>query len=374
MPKPIRVLHIVGAMNPGGVESWLMALLRYADRAEIAMDFLVHTSQAAAYDAEIAARGGRVIPCPAVHRPSYIREFDRALCGFGSYDVVHSHVHWFSGLTTTLARCRGVGVRIAHSHSDSSVPEAGASPLRAAYRSLMRRGMFTSATHLIAASGPAGRALFGADWSRRPRARVLYCGLDFAPFAAADANRDRESTRREFGIACDEIVLGHVGSFNPPKNHAFLAAIAAAALDRDPRVCVFSVGAGPLSKSLEAQFKQAGVRAIFSGLRSDVPRLLRAMDVFVFPSLYEGLPLAVVEAQAAGLPCVVSTEVTREVDVVPGLIRWLPLSVGAGAWADAVLESAGQRSQAAAGLLAMRSSTFSVEASFKHLRSIYRSG
>src|SRR4029077_19577320 len=154
-----------------------------------------------------------------------------------------------------------------------------------------------------------------------------------ATFAPEDANRDRESARREFGIAADEIVLGHVGSFNPPKNHAFLAAIAAAALDRDPRVCVFSVGAGPLSKSLEAQFKRAGVRAIFSGLRSDVPRLLRAMDVFVFPSLYEGLPLAVVEAQAAGLPCMVSTEVTREVEAVPGSIRWLRLAAGAKGWA-----------------------------------------
>jgi glycosyltransferase involved in cell wall biosynthesis len=234
--------------------------------------------------------------------------------------------------------------------------------------------MFASATHLIAASGPAGRALFGTDWSQRPRTRVLYCGLNFAPFATENAHRERESARREFGIARDEIVLGHVGSFNPPKNHAFLAAIVAAALDRDPRVCVFCVGAGPLSKSLEAQFQRAGVRAIFSGLRSDVPRLLRAMDVFVFPSLYEGLPLALVEAQAAGLPCVVSTEVTREVDVVPGLIRWLPLAAGAGVWADAVLESACQPSQAAAGLLAMRSSTFSVEASFKHLRSIYHSG
>src|ERR1700739_3336581 len=102
--------------------------------------------------------------------------------------------------------------------------------MRAAYRGLIRRGMFASATHLIGASGPAACALFGADWSRHPRARVVYCGLDFATFAPEDANRDRESARREFGIAADEIVLGHVGSFNPPKNHAFLAAIAAAAL------------------------------------------------------------------------------------------------------------------------------------------------
>ncbi len=121
MPRPIRVLHIVGAMNQGGVESWLMALLRHADRREIAMDFLVHTTEPAAYDSEIAALGGAVIPCPSVHRPAYIREFDAALSGSEPYDVLHSHVHWFSGLTTTLARRRGVRLRIAHSHSNSSL-------------------------------------------------------------------------------------------------------------------------------------------------------------------------------------------------------------------------------------------------------------
>jgi glycosyltransferase involved in cell wall biosynthesis len=359
-------------MNHGGVESWLMALLRHADRREIAMDFLVHTAEPAAYDFEIAAMGGAVIPCPSIHRPAYIREFDAALRRRESYDVLHSHVHWFSGLTTTLARRRGVRLRIAHSHSNSNSRETGAGPLRAVYRTLMRRGMSSSATHLLAASGPAACALFGANWSESPRARVVYCGVDFAPFAAAAA-ADRESVRQEFGIGPGQIVMGHVGNFHPPKNHAFLAAIAACALGRQPGVRVLCVGGGPLRDRTQALFEQAGVQAIFTGPRTDVPRLLRAMDAFVFPSLYEGLPLALVEAQAAGLPCVVSTEVTREVEAVPGLIRWLPLSAGAGIWADAVFEAARRPAQAASGLATMRRSPFSVETSFANMQAIYRS-
>jgi len=377
MRKPIRVLHIVGAMNQGGVESWLMALLRHADRSEIAMDFMVHTSRPAAYDSEITARGGCLLPCPSVHRPGYIREFNEALRSREPYDVLHSHVHWFSGVTTTLARRRGIRLRIAHSHSNSSLAEASAGPLRGAYRavyrSVMRRGMLSSATHLLAASGSAACALFGANWQEVPRARVLYCGVDFAPFAPVDAARDRASARREFGIASEEIVLGHVGNLHGPKNHRFLAAIAACAGQRQSGVRVLCAGGGPLREEIQTFFKNAGVRAIFTGPRSDIPRLLRAMDVFVFPSLYEGLPLAVVEAQATGLPCVVSEEVTREVDVVSGLIRWLPLSAGADTWADAVLEAAGQPAQSVGGLRAMRRSPFSVETSFEHMRSIYHS-
>jgi glycosyltransferase involved in cell wall biosynthesis len=372
MPRPIRVLHIVGAMNQGGVESWLMALLRHADRREIAMDFLVHTAKAAAYDSEIAALGGAIIACPSVRRPAYIREFDAALGRNQPYDVLHSHVHWFSGLTTTLARRRGVRLRIAHSHSNSSARESGAGPVRAAYRTLMRRGMFSSATHLLAASRPAASALFGSDWGESSRARVIYCGVDFKPFSAADAGADRESVRQELGIGSGEIVVGHVGNFHTPKNHAFLAAIAACATRREPGVRVLCAGGGPLREQVQSQFEQAGVRTIFTGPRTDIPRLLRAMDVFVFPSLYEGLPLAVVEAQAAGLPCVVSTEVTREVEAVPGLIRWLPLWADAGIWADTVLEGARQPVQAANGLATMRRSAFSVETSFDNMQAIYR--
>ncbi len=200
---------------------------------------------------------------------------------------------------------------------------------------------------------------------------MIYCGVDFSPFAAATGT-DRESVRQEFGISPSEIVVGHVGNFHAPKNHAFLAAIAACAARRESGVRVLCAGGGPLQEQTRQQFEQAGVRAIFTGPRTDIPRLLRAMDVFVFPSLYEGLPLAVVEAQAAGLPCVVSTEVTREVEAVPGLIRWLPLWAGAGIWADTVLEAARQPAEAVSGLATMRRSGFSVETSFDNMQAIYR--
>ena len=369
MPKPIRVLHVVGAMNHGGVESFLMALLRHADRAEIAMDFLVHTSQPAAYDSEIAARGGSIIACPSIHRPGYILEFDSALRRHGPYDVLHSHVHYFSGVTTTLARRRGVRVRIAHSHTAGPGTDTG--PLRAAYQTLMRRSIFSSATHFLAVSGAAGCSLFGADWRRHSRARLVHGGVDFEPFGAREASVDRESVRREFGIGSTEIVAGHVGNLHPVKNHAFLSSIAGCMTRRQAGVCVLSVGSGPLLKQAQAQFREQGVRAIFAGKRNDVPRLLRAMDVFVFPSLYEGLPLSLVEAQAAGLPCVVSDAVTQEVDVVPGLIRWLPLTAGPGVWADAVLEAAARPAQSVRGLAVMRGSPFNAKASFEQMCSIY---
>jgi glycosyltransferase involved in cell wall biosynthesis len=373
MRKPIRVLHIVGAMNHGGVESWLMALLRHADRADIAMDFLVHTSQPAAYDVEIGGLGGRLLPCPSVHGPGYLREFERALGSREPYDVLHSHVHWFSGVTTTLARRHGIRLRIAHSHSNSTLAETGAGAWRTAYRTLMRRGILASATHLLAASVPAACTLFGANWLEVSRARVLYCGLDFAPFSAGDAARDREDVRRELGIAAHEIVLGHVGNFHAPKNQRFLVSIAACAAEQRAAVRVLCVGGGPLQQEVRMLFEQAGVRAIFTGPRGDVPRLLRAMDVFVFPSLYEGLPLAVVEAQAAGLPCVVSIGVTKEVEVVAGLIRWLPLAAGPRAWANAALASAGHAAVAAGALAALRNSAFDVASSFDRMRAIYDS-
>jgi glycosyltransferase involved in cell wall biosynthesis len=244
--------------------------------------------------------------------------------------------------------------------------------MRRAYRMLMRRGILSSATHLLAASGPAAAALFGAGWAGLRRASVVYCGVDLTPFGTGDPAADRRSARQELGIGSNEIVLGHVGGFRAAKNHSFLAYIAACAARRERRVRMLCVGSGPLEEQVWAQCKELGVRAIFAGPRDDIPRLLRAMDVFVFPSLYEGLPLSVVEAQAAGLPCLVSTEVTREVEAVPGSIRWVRLAAGARAWADAALEAAGRPPRPGGGIETMRLGPFSVESSFAQMRSIYR--
>jgi glycosyltransferase involved in cell wall biosynthesis len=361
-------------MNHGGVETWLMALLRLADRAEIAMDFLVHTTRPAAYDAEIAALGGRVIACPRVHHPAYVRDFERALRHYGPYDVLHSHVHYFSGVTTALARRGGVRLRIAHSHSDTTIPETGAGPLRAAYRMLMRRSLFRSATHLVAASTPAASALFGSDWRKHQRAHVIYCGVDLVPFSAPV---DPNTVRGELGIGPDEMVLGHVGGFHAAKNHAFLCAIAARAdaivarARVKPRLCVLLVGDGPLREQVKSSFEQARVKAVFTGSRTDVARLLRAMDVFVFPSLYEGLGLALVEAQAAGLPCVVSTGVPREAEVPGGVLQWLPLDAGADLWTKAVLGAASNPQSRPSCFEAVRRGPFSIQSSFESMRSIY---
>ena len=372
MRKPVRVLHVVGAMNHGGVESWLMALLRHANRADVAMDFLVHTRETAAYDAEVRALGAGIFSCGPVHRPGYVQDFNHVLRNCGPYDVLHSHVHWFSGLTTALARAHGIPLRIAHSHSDTTVPEASRGLIRAGYRMSMRRAISWAATDLLAASRVAAAALFGRLWASHARAKILYCGVDFDRFSRSNPLADRTSVRQELGLQPHDIVLGHVGSFGPPKNHPFLSSIAQAAARKNARVCAVCVGAGRLQQAVKARFQACGVRAIFPGLRTDIPRVLRAMDAFVFPSLYEGLPLAVVEAQAAGLPCLVSTAVTREVECVPGLIRWLPLSAGADAWASAALEAAQQTPRTDEGLAIMRRSPFSVDSSFEQMRAVYQ--
>lgn len=372
MPDPIRVLHVVGAMNRGGVESWLMALLRHADRSEIAMDFLVHTNSRAAYDDEILARGSHVIACPSQRSPGYLRAFSNALARHGRYDVLHSHVHWFSGVTTTLARRRGIPVRIAHSHSDTRSVETASTWLRSGYCALMRRAIQASATHLLAASEPAADALFGSNREERHRASVVYCGLDFSAFSPANHASHRASVRQEFGIEPDEVVIGHVGAFHAPKNHSFLCSLASCAARRERRLRVLCAGAGPLEHQVRKQFAQAGIRAILTGLRPDVPRLLCGMDVFVFPSLYEGLPLAVIEAQAAGLPCIVSTAVTPEVEAVPGLIHRLALEAGPDQWAESALASAKLPRRPASSVEALRESPFDVERSFARVRAIYQ--
>lgn len=371
--KPIRILHVLGMMERGGAETWLMHILRMIDRDRYRMDFLVHVAEPQDYDDEIRALGSNLILCPHTRQPlRYARDFLRILKEDGPYDVVHSHVHRYSGLVLRLAKRAGVPVRIAHSHLDASASEARASLPRKAYRTLMRRWIDACATDGLAASRRAADDLFGPNWEADPRYRTLFCGVDFSPFAECVC---AAAVRAEFPLPPDAFVIGHVGRFTDQKNHAFLLDIAGEVVRRDPTVRFLLVGEGELRPEMMARAAGKGLRdyITFAGSRADVPRLMRgAMDAFVFPSRYEGLGLALVEAQAAGLPCVFSDAVPREADIMPPLVHRLSLDAPAGEWADALLAARDAPPLSRPETLAIaRATPFDVRRSWDALEHVY---
>jgi len=335
--KPIRVLQVLGALNRAGAETWLMNVLRHIDRDQFHLDFLVHTTAAGAYDSEVRSLGSRIFPCVGPRNPlAYSRALRKILRTQGPFDVVHSHVHAYSGFVLRTARQAGVPLRIAHSHCDTSMLDIRSGAARRAYLALMNLWIQRHATLGLAVSRQAAVSLFGANWSADPRWRISYCGIDLAPFRE---QADRTAVRGELKIPANAFVVGHVGRFDYQKNHKFLIEIFATLAQRRPEARLLLIGEGPLQPTIEEQVVSAGLqeRVIFAGSRPDVPRLMTSvMDAFVLPSHFEGLPLVLLEAQAAGLPCLLADTVAEETTVNPALVRRLSLSQSTDAWCDAL--------------------------------------
>jgi glycosyltransferase involved in cell wall biosynthesis len=371
--RPIRILHVLGGMNRAGTETWLMHVLRNIDRDRYRMDFLVHTPGRGDYDDEIESLGSRVLLCASPSNPvAYAYDFLRILRQEGPYDAVHSHIHHSSGLVLRLAHSAGVRTRIAHSHSDTSSLDAKSSLYRRVYVWTGRRWINRHASSKIAASNRAAACLFGRDWLSDPSTSVLHCGLGFDRFAAPV---DCGLVRRELGFAPDDFVMGHVGRFEPVKNHDLLLRILDEMLLRRPESRLLLIGEGPLERKIQERAQSLGIaeRVQFTGPRSDVARLmLGAMDVFVMPSLYEGLGLAAVEAQAAGLPTILSDQIPAEVDIVPGLLRFASINDTPAQWASAILQHAGRTHVGQADALAfVNRSDFNIHRSLGELCRLY---
>lgn len=369
--KPLRILHVVGGMNRGGVETWLMHILRNIDRQKFQMDFMVETAEPCAYDDEIRSLGSAIIPCLEPKKPRrYTANFRAVYREHGPFDVVHSHVHHYSGFVLRLAHAAGVPVRLAHSHSDRRQLEARAGVPRRLYLHLAKRLLRRHATAGFAVSGAAAASLYGEAWATNPRWRVLYCGVDLEPFRA---RVDAAALRVSLGIPADAFTLGHVGRFIEVKNQLFLLDIFAEVLNADPSARLLLVGEGPLLLAVRERAAALGLadKVVFGGVRGDVPELMvGAMDVFVMPSLYEGLPLVGIEAQAAGLPLVVSDTVTTELGVVEGAVTRLSLAQPAKAWAD-VLRPARTPLARAEALATVERSPFNVVAGLRGLEQAY---
>jgi glycosyltransferase involved in cell wall biosynthesis len=336
-----RVLQVVrsGLDCEGGTEMWLMNVLRRIDRERFQIDFAVGPEHVLAHADEVHALKSRMFQCPNHRRPiAFARGFQQILRQHGPYDIVHSHDGYYTGYILRLARQSGVPVRIAHDHNDFSLIEERTTIIRRIYFRAMRSLITRNATLVLAVSHKVANSLSGTSLELSPQRRVLYCGIDLEPFRAAV---HPASVRAELGIPAEAFVVGHVGSFrDEQKNHPFLIDTAVEIAKRESNMRLLLIGDGPLRSAIERRASQTGVadKVIFAGIRTDVPRLmLGAMDAFVFPSLYEGLGLAGIEAQAAGLPLIVSDVVPEEIGVVNSLVRRLPLSQPASAWADAVL-------------------------------------
>jgi glycosyltransferase involved in cell wall biosynthesis len=376
---PIRILHVVGILQRGGVETWLMHVLHQLDRDQIQVDFLVQTNIPGAYDAEVEALGCRIWRCPIDRTQPwrYARQFKQILrkgSGGNPYQIVHSHVHHFSGFTLRLAHQMKVPVRIAHSHNDTSPVSKQAGWLRRWYMNLTQAWIYKHATVGLAASREAAQDLFGAQWEKDGRWQLLYYGVDLSPFQTTE---DADQSRLALGIPVDALVLGHVGRFEHQKNHPFLLEIAAEVCQRDPKAYLLMIGDGPLRPDIEALVAQSAWkdRILFAGLRPDVPRLMNSvMDIFVLPSFYEGLPLVGIEAQAADLPMVLSDAITPELDAVPALITRLSLQQSASVWAQEILAVRSQHSHQPnnIGLETLQSSAFNITHSAKQLVSLYQ--
>lgn len=330
---PIRVLHCVAGLGHGGYESLIMNLYRNIDRDKVQFDFVA--SFPGVYEPEIEALGGHIHRIPFITQKGpfvYTAALDRVLRSAPRYPIVHSHMDKFSGLVMKRAAKAGVPVRIAHSHNTKNEGGLAFQLVKDHYG----RMVLPWATDLFACSRAAADWMFGA---KAAEAHILFNGVqpeDFAPDAGA-----RRRIRAELGIAESTFAAGHVGRFTEQKNHAFLLEIFAALHARRPDSVLLLAGDGPLRpKIAETARKLSLENAVrFLGPRQDVPALLSAMDCFVFPSHHEGLPVTLVEAQAAGLPVAASSAITDEVCITP-LVRRLGLDVPAGDWAAAALELA----------------------------------
>jgi glycosyltransferase involved in cell wall biosynthesis len=370
---PIRILHVIGQMTRGGAETWLMHILRNIDRELFQIDFLVSTTEPGHYDDEVRSLGGRIIPCTQPsHLWSYARKFQQILQEYGPYDVIHAHVHYYNGYILRLAHQAGIPIRISHSHLDSRPLEAGAKLPRRLYLKLMKGWIERHASVGLGCSELANTDLFGQNWKSDPRWQIYYCSIDLTPF---EQPIDPAIVRAELGIPEQAVVIGHVGRFEAQKNHTFLVDIFAEVLEREPQAYLLLIGEGPLRAQIEQQVLQQGLqhRTIFAGSRSDVPRLmLGAMDIFVMPSLCEGLPLVGIETQSAGLPAILSDAITTEICIVKSLITQLSLSRSAAHWAEEILRSRTQASiDRLEALNIVQQSPFNIPVGVSKLTKIY---
>ena len=329
--QPIRVLQIIGDVVGGGVEQVILNYYRHIDKSKVQFDFVVHKGALQTYIDNVEALGGRVYQITPYKKNPIKTIAEMYSIMNGRYKIVHSNMNALSVFPLFAAYLAGVPVRILHNHSTDTKAE----PLRTLVKHLLRPFAKIFANQYWACSRLAGGWMYGKKAVKEGKVTIINNAIDLKKFAFDEAKRKK--LRDELGLQ-DCFVIGHVGRFMKQKNHDFLVDIFAEVAKKQDNAKLLIIGDGPLREQIENKVKTLGLdeKVIFTGVRSDVADLYNAMDVFVLPSFYEGLPVVGVEVQANGLPFLCSSNVTREI-LISDRIELLKLEDGVKAWAEKIL-------------------------------------
>ena len=340
MRKKLKVLHIVGGMDVGGTETMLMNLYREVHK-EIQFDFISYYKNEAYYDNEIKKLGGSVIritsPSEAGQFKSIINLYN--IAKRGKYDIVHAHTLFNCGNAMLASKLAKSKVRISHAHTNLDLNR---SKMKKMYFSIMRKFIKYFSTDFMACSNSAGIYLFGEDIVNNKKYKVL---PNYVYYKRIINSNECDNIRKEMIFKDDDIIVGHIGRFVDAKNHDFLIEVVKKMINKDSRIKLILVGDGPLKKNIEKKVMELGIsdNVFFLGLRKDVDLILNTCDIFIFPSIYEGLGLVMLEAQASGLPCLVSEAIQPEADLGIGLVKQIKLDDGIDKWADEALKLIGKK-------------------------------
>lgn len=324
---------MIGSLEMGGSQTMVMALYRAVDKEKVQFDFIVDCDKENVFSQEIEKLGGRIFRFPKFNGKNYIqirsvwKDFFR---NHPEYKVLHSHVRSYASLYLPIAKSFGVKT-IIHSHNTSN-----GHGVTALGKKILQYPLRFQADYFFGCSEIAGQWLFGKRIVESDRYFMLKNAVDMERFAFRQEVRNR--IRKELAVDENTLLIGHVGRMHPQKNHRFLLACFAKIVDQNNNAKLMLLGDGDLRKAVAEQIEQLGLQehVLMLGMRKNVEDYLSAMDYFVLPSLHEGLPVVIVEAQANGLKCFVSDTVTKEVQLSE-LVRYLPINQGEQIWADAVL-------------------------------------
>lgn len=335
MPEPIRILHMIGCFEMGGSQSMVLNLYRTIDRSKVQFDFIVDHPEINELESAFVELGARIFTMPSFRGTNILEiksKWNRFFKEHPEYKVLHSHVRSYASIYLAVAKKNGVKT-IIHSHNT-----ANGTGISALVKATLQLPLRYQADYMFACSRIAGEWLFGKKSLNKKNYKMIPNAVDTERFKFSEDNR--KVFREEIHVTENTIVLGHVGRFHEQKNHSFLIQMFKCYHDENKNSVLVLVGDGELRSAVEHQIKELGLEnfVFLLGNRKDVYKILSGLDCLVFPSKWEGLPVTLVEAQAAGLKCLVSDTVTRDI-AISDLIEYIPITEGTSVWIDTLKKS-----------------------------------